>query len=607
MRFSRLILFILTALALHAQDMIVTNFQQLTANGGRVAWGQQNNLIAFDRPNTAGLYDVWTMNPDGSNQTCLTCNFEVGYHKGNPDWHPSGNFIVFEAQRTDVSYFSESTSTPGVGVDNVIWIMDAAGQRFWQILPNSAFSPHAGGVLHPHFSHDGNTLIWAQLTDAPQPGGPDGPDGNWEIQVASFAVDVNGNPVVTITNTLTPGAYHSFYETHGFSLDDKTIFFSGNPDGQPHFGTDIYSCDLQGNNFVNLTNTPNDWDEHSRPSPTQEKLMWVSSVGTTTTSQALLLLEYWTMNYDGSDKKKMTWFTDTRATVCAATATDCTNPAQLATPGTVGDNDWSPDGTQSVVYIVNLDSSGGSTLGANGSIWLMTLAPSSTTASSGSYLNYPQAPDSIATSFGADLANQTTAAPTIPLPTNLAGTQVAVTDVQGATRPAPLFFASANQVNWYVPTGTAPGPATVITTSGDGTTTKDIFDVEAAAPAIYSINGSGAGPAAGYVVTPTQPYVPVYACAAQCTTSPVDVSSGNAVLVLFGTGVRNSTPPVIAALGTQNVTATFAGPQGDFIGLDQINVPLPASLAGSGLVNVSLSVSSDFGPVASNVVQIDIQ
>ena len=88
MRFSRLILFILTALALHAQDMIVTNFQQLTANGGRVAWGQQNNLIAFDRPNTAGLYDVWTMNPDGSNQTCLTCNFEVGYHKGNPDWHP---------------------------------------------------------------------------------------------------------------------------------------------------------------------------------------------------------------------------------------------------------------------------------------------------------------------------------------------------------------------------------------------------------------------------------------------------------------------------------------------------------------------------------------
>ena len=49
MRFSRLILFILTALALHAQDMIVTNFQQLTANGGRVAWGQQNNLIAFDR------------------------------------------------------------------------------------------------------------------------------------------------------------------------------------------------------------------------------------------------------------------------------------------------------------------------------------------------------------------------------------------------------------------------------------------------------------------------------------------------------------------------------------------------------------------------------
>jgi uncharacterized protein (TIGR03437 family) len=176
-------------------------------------------------------------------------------------------------------------------------------------------------------------------------------------------------------------------------------------------------------------------------------------------------------------------------------------------------------------------------------------------------------------------------------------------DAAGAARPAQLFFTSANQVNWYVPAGTAPGPATVTTTSGDGTVTTDIFDVENAAPAIYSITGSGSGPAAGYVVTATQPYLPAYVCTAQCITSPIDVSSGTAVLVLFGTGVRHGTN-VAVTVGSETITSgIFAGAQPNFAGLDQINVPLPATLAGSGLINVSLTVDG----LLSNAVQIQIQ
>jgi uncharacterized protein (TIGR03437 family) len=598
------LLLLLPFRALHAQDMIVTGFQQLTSNGGRVAWSPgPNNLIAFDRPNSDGFYDVWTMNPDGSNQICLTCNFEPGYHKGNPDWTPDGNYIVFQAQRTDIRYSPSAnmTSTPGVGIDNVLWVMDAAGQNFWPILPQSALTPYSSGVLHPHFSHDGTKLIWAQLTDDPSlvP-----PDGKWEIQFASFTI-VNAAPAVTVLQTLTPGQCQLFYETHGFSLDDSTIFFSGNPSCQSHFGTDIYSYNLNTGVFTDLTNTPNDWDEHSRPAPIQDKLIWVSSVGTATTSEALLLLEYWTMNYDGTDKKKMTWFTDARAMVCSSTT--CTNPASLPSNVTMGDNDWNHDGTQVVIYAINPGAGGTTILGSNGAIWLMTLASSSTTTSSASYLNYPQAPDSIATSFAADLADQTASAQSVPLPSNLGGTTVAVTDSTGTTRSAPLFYVAPGQVNWYMPTGTASGPATVSTTSGDSTVTTDIFDVENIAPGLYSVSGL----AAGYVVTPTQSYVPIYTCTTVCTPSPIDVSSGNAVLVLYGTGVRDSQYPVIVNVSSQSLTASFAGAQPDFVGLDQINVPLPASLAGSGLVNVSLSMQTTIAnaiqPETSNVVQLNIK
>jgi uncharacterized protein (TIGR03437 family) len=158
-----------------------------------------------------------------------------------------------------------------------------------------------------------------------------------------------------------------------------------------------------------------------------------------------------------------------------------------------------------------------------------------------------------------------------------------------------------------MPTGTASGPATVSTTSGDSTVTTDIFDVENIAPGLYSVSGL----AAGYVVTPTQSYVPIYTCTTVCTPSPIDVSSGNAVLVLYGTGVRDSQYPVIVNVSSQSLTASFAGAQPDFVGLDQINVPLPASLAGSGLVNVSLSMQTTIAnaiqPETSNVVQLNIK
>jgi uncharacterized protein (TIGR03437 family) len=50
-------------------------------------------------------------------------------------------------------------------------------------------------------------------------------------------------------------------------------------------------------------------------------------------------------------------------------------------------------------------------------------------------------------------------------------------------------------------------------------------------------------------------------------------------------------------------TAAYAGAQGGYAGLDQVNVQLPASLAGSGVVNVNLTVDGQ----TSNTLQVQIQ
>ncbi len=70
------------------------------------------------------------------------------------------------------------------------------------------------------------------------------------------------------------------------------------------------------------------------------------------------------------------------------------------------------------------------------------------------------------------------------------------------------------------------------------------------------------------------------------------------VLLLFGTGFRGRSGAVRATIGGENAEVLFAGPQGDFVGLDQINVRLPRSLSGRGGVTVTLTVD---GKTANSV------
>jgi uncharacterized protein (TIGR03437 family) len=85
----------------------------------------------------------------------------------------------------------------------------------------------------------------------------------------------------------------------------------------------------------------------------------------------------------------------------------------------------------------------------------------------------------------------------------------------------------------------------------------------------------------------------------------VSDSSDQFYLVMFGTGFRgrSSLQQVSVAIGTQSVPVLYAGAQGQYEGFDQMNVQLPNSLAGAGVVNVVASVDG----VQANVVQIQLQ
>lgn len=233
-----------------------------------------------------------------------------------------------------------------------------------------------------------------------------------------------------------------------------------------------------------------------------------------------------------------------------------------------------------------------------------------TTASAGNWLSIV-APDSIAAGFGNGFSAGNTSATSLPLPVSLGNAIVTVTDSSGTKLPASLFLVSTGQINYLIPPAAALGKGTISATA-NGTTYTGNIEIANISPAIFTANNNGAGVAAAQIIrvgsdgtvtneSPFQVGVLSY------TTSPIDLTAGKVYLVLYGTGIRrHSGNPVKASIGGVLVPVLYAGSQGTFPGLDQINLgPLPSTLAGTGKGDVNLIVTVD--GIQANTSRINIK
>ena len=78
-------------------------------------------------------------------------------------------------------------------------------------------------------------------------------------------------------------------------------------------------------------------------------------------------------------------------------------------------------------------------------------------------------------------------------------------------------------------------------------------------------------------------------------------ASGSTYLVLYGTGIGSAA--VSATIGGVSANVTYSGPQGTYPGLDQVNLLIPASLAGKGQAPVVVTAAGK----PSNPVYVVVQ
>lgn len=218
------------------------------------------------------------------------------------------------------------------------------------------------------------------------------------------------------------------------------------------------------------------------------------------------------------------------------------------------------------------------------------------------------APDSLVSAWGTNFSAYPLSTDGLPVD-RLNGTTVRIKDSACIERLAPLFFVSPTQINYLIPAGTTFGPATVSVFNEAGAVSIANIQIDRVAPGLFSANANGKDAAAASLLrikaNGEQRYERIVQfdfAQNRYVAMPIDLSASDeqAFLLLFGSGIklRSSLSAVTATIGGVPVEVLYAGPQGGYLGLDQINLRVPKTLAGRGESDVVLMVD---GKMANTV------
>jgi uncharacterized protein (TIGR03437 family) len=196
---------------------------------------------------------------------------------------------------------------------------------------------------------------------------------------------------------------------------------------------------------------------------------------------------------------------------------------------------------------------------------------------------------SIASLFGESLATGPKAASVLPLPKDLGGT---VVKLRG--QPVELFYVSPNQINFSVPVDALPGLAPVEVVVNGKASASFSLNLQAIAPGLFTAGADGKGAAVGgqtFDGVRQQPLTNNDRTARRVDAGTLERPS---YLSLYGTGWRNvlQRSDVRVTIAGYDAEVQYAGAQGTYVGLDQLNVKVPYVLRGAGEVELVMTVGT---------------
>jgi Tol biopolymer transport system component len=303
------------------KDSLIANFRILAQNGARPHWSPSGAVIVFDRRDVSGYAHLYLTDLQGHETSLTDGKREVGSgNSGNGIFDPSGKFIIFISEEPQHMLRNNRTlGDPGLGMFCNLWATTPDGSRFWRltnipIRKTISESVPVVGIVNPHFSADGSTLVWTERY-----GKGSGSWGLWRVRSAEFTVR-NGVPSLQNERNLTDAGHGNYVSAMGF-VSPHELVVAGNLDGQPEYGMDQYIIDLSMHRTTNLTNTPYLWEEGSCVTPVHHNIIYMTNQASPYKldfhdpdwASQVLERDYWMMNSDGQHKTRLTYFNDRSA------------------------------------------------------------------------------------------------------------------------------------------------------------------------------------------------------------------------------------------------------------------------------------------------------
>ncbi len=218
----------------------------------------------------------------------------------------------------------------------------------------------------------------------------------------------------------------------------------------------------------------------------------------------------------------------------------------------------------------------------------------------------------LASIFGTGFASQLLGAQVLPLPTTLGGVSVKIINTQTQEEAScQLLFISPTQINIHIPDHLQPGTYTILTTNANGSHSSGVIALTDTAPDIFTVNQRGTGnPAlllqvngANGSVSYEQPRT--ITNGTDTWTDPISLNvQGSGYILLFATGLGSNVSLAASYIRLNGVTypLVYAGPQGQYAGLNQIAFAAPVGLP-SGNYTAELVINGK----AANTVVIPVQ
>ena len=203
----------------------------LTKKWWRVDWYKwdSHNLIAYDAivDDETKNTELFVMNPDKpDNPFCVTCAIKdiPKWFIWQPAWLPDWEHIMVQAENNNSYHIRYNHAA--WWIDNDLWIVSVDWKNAYKIWESSKHN----WALHPHFSADGKTLVFAEristwiktiksFNGKCATPGCENPWAWWQIRVANFDQE---NMRITNSYSIKP-SWDWFYETHEFAEYDEDI------------------------------------------------------------------------------------------------------------------------------------------------------------------------------------------------------------------------------------------------------------------------------------------------------------------------------------------------------------------------------------------------